>query len=95
MFDFSGKIIVSAAGNDKEREFIVLREEGEYVYYADGKKRRVSSPKKKKTKHIKVSRDSGLTDIRSVTDGALRKALAAYRSENAETNCSDNILKEE
>ena len=94
MMDFSGKIIVSLMGNDKNGAFVVLRDEGEYVYYADGKKRRINAPKKKKTKHIRVICDSGFTDIQCVTDGAIRKALAAYRR-NAETNCSDNICKEE
>ena len=94
MMDFSGKIIVSLMGNDKEGAFIVLRHEGGYVYYADGKRRKINSPKKKKTKHISVICDSGLTDIQSATDGAIRKSLAAYRR-NAETNCSDNICKEE
>ena len=95
MIDFSGKIVVSEAGNDKGGAFLVLRQEGEYVFCADGKKRKAATPKKKKTKHIREVAESGLTDIGCVTDGRIRKVLASYRRENAETNCSDNIIKEE
>ena len=95
MNDFSGKIVVSTSGNDKESVFVVLRQEGGYVYYADGKKRKTDTPKKKKTKHIKEVAESGLEDINTATNGAIRKVIARLRKENAETNCSDMMNKEE
>ena len=45
---------VSLCGNDKGRIYVVLYEENGFVFLADGKHRRISSPKKKKKRHIKA-----------------------------------------
>jgi len=47
-----GQIVKSTAGRDKGRFFIVLGIEGPYVWLADGKVRKVQTPKKKKRIHI-------------------------------------------
>ncbi len=90
MKDFSGKIVVSLAGNDKDGLFAVLYSDSEYVYYANGRKRKAEKPKKKKIKHIKVVCESGITDISQATNGAIRKAVRAAGSA-ANQLCSDNI----
>ena len=48
----TGMFAVSKAGHDKGRMYIIMKEEGEYVYLADGKTRTIENPKKKKKKHI-------------------------------------------
>lgn len=48
-----GGIVQSLAGHDKNRYYLVLSVDENYVNIADGRKRKVSSPKRKKTKHIK------------------------------------------
>ena len=48
-----GEIVQSLAGRDKGWFFIVSSIDGEYVTLIDGKKRRATSPKRKKLKHIK------------------------------------------
>lgn len=48
----AGMFAISKAGHDKGRMYFILKEEGEYVYLADGKLRTVENPKKKKRKHI-------------------------------------------
>ena len=45
--------VVSLAGRDRGNVCIVLREEGEYLFLADGGMRPVERPKKKKRKHVK------------------------------------------
>ena len=47
-----GCIVKAAAGHDAGRFFIVLDTEGEYLFLADGKRRKVEKPKKKKHKHV-------------------------------------------
>ena len=47
-----GQVVYSISGRDKTMPFIVVAEEGDYVYLADGKKRTLEHPKKKKKKHI-------------------------------------------
>lgn len=40
------------AGHDKNRIYIIVKEEGEYVYISDGIVRTIQNPKKKNKKHI-------------------------------------------
>ena len=44
-------VVVSTAGRDAGSLFYVLETEGNYVFLADGKGRRIEKPKRKKTKH--------------------------------------------
>ena len=80
-------IVRSDAGRDKGKLFAVLAVEGEYLLLADGKSRRVESPKRKKRRHVLfvAADDSRLSEkIRSegkITNSELRRTLAAYRQE--------------
>lgn len=44
----------SIAGHDKTEVYVVIREEGDAVYLANGKNRTVTSPKRKKLKHVQL-----------------------------------------
>lgn len=56
-----GMFAVSLAGHDKGQMYVILKEDGEYVYLSDGKLRPVDKPKKKKRKHIQPIK-SGLNE---------------------------------
>ena len=45
-------IVRSDAGRDKGKLFVVLAVEGEYLLLADGKSRKLESPKRKKRRHV-------------------------------------------
>ena len=47
-----GRLAFSKAGHDKGKLYLIIREEGERVWLADGRTRGVLSPKKKNRKHI-------------------------------------------
>ena len=49
-----GMLAVSRAGHDKETTYVIIDEEGEYVYLADGQLKTVDRPKKKNKKHIQI-----------------------------------------
>lgn len=49
-----GMFAFSQAGHDKDSLYIIIREEDEYVYLADGKNKSVENPKRKNKKHIQV-----------------------------------------
>ena len=80
-------IVRSAAGRDKGKLFVVLATEGEYLLLADGKGRKVESPKRKKRRHVlfvaaddtrlseKIKREEKISNIE------LRRTLAVYRGE--------------
>ena len=80
-------IVKSDAGRDKGKLFIVLDVEGEYLLLADGKGRKVESPKRKKRRHVLFvaadeNRLSGkIKSEEKITNSELRRALAAYREE--------------
>ncbi len=50
-----GQVVVSRAGRDKGRGFLVAGElPGGYVHIVDGSLRKLAHPKKKKLRHLKV-----------------------------------------
>ena len=80
-------IVRSNAGRDKGKLFVVLAVEGEYLLLADGKSRKVESPKRKKRRHVLfVAEDESrlsekIKGEERITNSELRRTLAAYRGE--------------
>ena len=52
--DCIGEVVLSLRGRDSKRRFVIIGAAAEvgYVYVADGRLRKVESPKKKKRKHL-------------------------------------------
>ena len=77
-------IVKSIAGRDQGKLFFVMDTEGEYLLLADGKSRRLESPKRKKRKHavFQAHCDCRAAEkIRSgekVTNSELRRTLAQF-----------------
>jgi ribosomal protein L14E/L6E/L27E len=78
-----GQVVVSKAGRDAGRKFVVVRIINElYVEIADGDLRKIEKPKKKKLKHLRITghvidhiRQNIENNVR-VTNAEIRKALA-------------------
>jgi len=49
-----GMFARSLAGHDKNKLYLIIQAEDEYVYLVDGKIRTLDRPKKKKRKHIQI-----------------------------------------
>lgn len=47
-----GNLAKSIAGHDKDQIYVIVKEEGEYVYVSDGRFRPLEKPKKKNKKHV-------------------------------------------
>ena len=89
MYDYTGWIVQATAGRDREGIFCVVgvdQEQG-FLLLADGKRRKVERPKRKKPGHL-VPLANHLHDhpvIRKLQEGTpvtnreLRKALAAFK----------------
>ena len=83
----TSNIVRSDAGRDKGKLFVVLAVEGEYLLLADGKSRKVESPKRKKRRHVLfVAEDESrlsekIKGEERITNSELRRTLAAYRGE--------------
>lgn len=50
----AAKLAKSKSGHDKGHYYVIIREEEEYVYVADGVLKTLEKPKKKNRKHIQI-----------------------------------------
>ncbi len=87
-----GTIVISKAGRDKMRSFIVVEIVDEhFVKIADGDLRKICNPKLKKTKHLNISKTvvseikEMLVDGLKVTDVQLKKAIADFTFGNRDS----------
>lgn len=75
----TGSVIISLAGHDKGRFMLVVGADGDkdsrFILVADGKERKLASPKKKNAKHIRGTSYS--IELEGLTDKKLRKTLNA------------------
>ena len=76
----SGMVVISSAGHDDGGWFVVTGADGRYVYVADGKERKLASPKKKNIKHIRRTLHTISTD--GLTDKKLRRTLNAMSAQS-------------
>ena len=63
-----GRFATSKAGHDQSKMYVIVAEEGDFVYLCDGKYKTLSKPKKKRKKHIQFTN-------RTVGDELLTKLL--------------------
>ena len=83
--NYLGRVVLSKAGRDKDKFFIVLGIlDDEYIYISDGFLRGVDKPKKKKMKHL-VFTNVVSEEIRSllmsgekVSNAVIRNFLQSY-----------------
>ena len=77
-----GSVVISKAGRDKGRSFIVVAQDDEFVYLCDGDLRKSDCPKKKKRKHLVVTNmvcdyiGDKIKDKKKVTNTEIRRALS-------------------
>ena len=77
-----GRVVESTQGRDKGYFFLVLEAAGDIVTIADGSRRKLENPKKKKTKHLRAK--PVLLDLKALRpeggalqNSDLRRALEA------------------
>ena len=81
------QIVRSRAGHDKGELFCVMDTDGEFLLLADGKHRKVESPKRKRAKHVTSVGEYRHPTIEKLRAGEpvgnqeLRRALAALRDQ--------------
>ncbi len=80
-----GSIVLAKAGRDKGDYFVVVACEGEFAYICDGKTRKYDKPKKKKLKHLAVTKTVSalicekLSGGEKVTNNEIRRAIGEFR----------------
>ena len=82
-----GDVVYSLAGHDKGALFCVTDTDGDFLLLANGKERKLNSPKRKRRKHVQRAGSSDhpvflrLRAGEPVGDMEVRKALATFRDE--------------
>ena len=77
-----GQLVRALRGRDKERLLAVVSEEEDAVWLADGKRRRLGSPKRKNKRHIEPLGRT-LPETAMTTDRALRQAIRQFAESDA------------
>ena len=71
-----GSVVISSAGHDEGRLMVVVGADGGFVFVADGKERKLESPKKKNIKHVRKTLN--VIELEELTDKKLRQTLRAF-----------------
>lgn len=80
--EMTGMLAVSRAGHDKADLYVIIEEEDEYVYLADGGNRTVDRPKKKNKKHIQIIKKVQIDKTaEGWNDLEIKRAIKRYQEE--------------
>ena len=71
-----GSVVMAEAGRDKGNYFAVVDAGEKYCFIADGKSRKLASPKRKNIKHIRIT--DSMIDLNDITDKKLRNMLKQF-----------------
>ena len=82
-----GHVVYSKAGRDEGKIFVITRlVDANYAYISDGDLRRVENPKKKKIKHLVITKDiietisKKISMESKITNAEIRKALVEIKN---------------
>ncbi len=82
-----GMLAASKAGHDKDSVYVIIREDGEYIYVADGKSRTVERPKRKNKKHVQLIKKKRAAELENgFTDLEMKRIIKEYLREREEGN---------
>ncbi|NLK29046.1 MAG: hypothetical protein GX306_12005 [Clostridiales bacterium] len=83
-----GRYALSKAGHDSGKWYVIIETEREYVYLVDGKIRTIDRPKKKKMKHVNITKqfDPELVEKimnKTVRNEEIKRALKLFQDRDS------------
>lgn len=93
----TGKLAVSLAGHDKNHIYVIVSEENEFVFLADGVFKTMENPKKKNKKHIQVIKklpiavSELLAEMTGIRDLEIKRAIKLYEKNLEEKICQKQM----
>ena len=89
------KLAVSRSGHDKDSLYVIIKEEANLVYLADGKLKPLEKPKKKNRKHIQIIKNlpKEITEVFTQEDfrnEGIKRAIKLYRKSIMDTQGMKN-----
>lgn len=82
----TGKLAISKSGHDKDHLYVIIKEEADVVYLADGVLKTVDHPKKKNKKHIQLIKQipeevaSLISNRKEFLDLEVKRAIKLFKS---------------
>ncbi len=97
MFELKfGRMVISKAGHDKGKIFVILRSDSEYVYLMDGIYRTLEKPKKKKIKHVQPiyyvdeNLSSKIENNQPIINEEIKRAIKMYQKKENPSRYHNN-----
>lgn len=75
----TGSVVRAKAGRDKDGFFVVIRTEGNFAFIADGRRRKLDNPKKKKFIHLQAT--NTMFEDSMVTNRKIREFLRKFNED--------------
>jgi len=85
-----GKFAISKSGHDKGSIYVIVKEEADSVFLADGRLKLVEKPKRKNKKHIQIIKKlpdkiiEVLKDQENFQNETIKRAIKLYGQSNNE-----------
>lgn len=76
-----GSVVKSLAGRDQGSYFVAVAVKDRFVFIADGKERKLESPKRKNVKHISPTQK--VIDTKELTNKKLKKLLSEFSTQDS------------
>ncbi len=80
------KLAVSRSGHDKDSLYVIIKEEANLVYLADGKLKPIEKPKRKNRKHIQIIKNlpKDITEVftqENFRNEEIKRAIKLYQKQ--------------
>ncbi len=80
------KLAVSRSGHDKDSLYVIVKEEGNLVYLADGRLKPIEKPKRKNRKHIQIIKNlpKDITEVftqENFRNEEIKRAIKLYQKQ--------------
>lgn len=80
------KLAVSRSGHDKDSLYVIIKEEANLVYLADGKLKPIEKPKRKNRKHIQIIKNlpKDITEVftqENFRNEEIKRAIKLYQEQ--------------
>ena len=75
----TGMLAKSLAGHDKDKVYVIVGLDEQYTYLADGERKTLQSPKKKKKKHVQLICEK--YELSGMDDVAIKRILKLFDKE--------------
>jgi ribosome biogenesis protein Nip4 len=76
-----GNFARSKAGHDRNKVYVIINEDTEYVYLSDGRLRTIDHPKRKKKKHIQLVYNNRRNPIITTQNEDIKRAIRMFKED--------------